>query len=476
MLAQVPVLEPAVQRMTGALGRPKTLFPAADQPRVAEGVGIGETRSVPGHEVVVLLVIVVAAKTAELVLVRGRHGHLHIVVAVPDHLDAFVYSHNDVVVLLVDAKDLQHHVRKLDAFFLYPYAEELSQLDFHVPDFDDNGFGPGKRLGVPDIVPHFNGKCAADAVRRQHIAAWSLVVEHLSIKCSVVWISVHGANAVLLHAGGAAFARRGDELLFRGAHGGRDALFNAAADHAVVTGARGALLQLPRFPVVALLVVIVAHGFLLLRLAALGTAAVRAGLLVFWGALQRRAHCPLADDRPVLALAVGALVVGPCRLVVVDVTSHATLSVHVVEPLTTAAFGAACAWRLGDAARWARQHRAGLLRACDSPVLAEADDARVPLVRGYGVSFGVLSAAHSATFAVWAALPLRWISRILAVDVAVDPGLCDHTGLAEKSATRVLRVAPFLGAGVDSALVDTAFADVAALVPLGLLQEVAAPW
>lgn len=444
LLAQIPVLKPAVQGMAGALRRPKALFPAPHQPRVAEGVGIGEARSVPGHEVVVLLVIVVAAKAAEFVLVRGRHGHLHVVVAVPDHLDAFVYSHNDVVVLLVDAKDLQHHVRKLDTFFLYPDAEELSQLDFHVPDLDDNGFGPGKRLGVPDIVPHFNGKCAADAVGRQNIPAWSLIVEHLSIKCSVVWISVHCANTVLFHAGGAAFPGRGDEFLLRGTHGGRDALFDAAADHAVVAGARGALLQLPRFPVVALLVVVVAHGFLLLRLAALGAAAVRAGLLVFRGTLQRRAHGPLADDRPVLALAVGALVVGPRCLVVVDVTSHATLSVHVVEPLTTAAFGTARAGCLGDAARWARQHWAGLFRARDSPVLAEANDARVPLVRWHGVSFGVLPAVHRATFAVRATLPLRWISRILAVDVAVDPGLCDHTGLAEKSATRVLRVAPFL--------------------------------
>lgn len=37
-------------------------------------------------------------------------------------------------------------------------------------------------------------------------------------------------------------------------------------------------------------------------------------------------------------------------------------------------------------------------------------------------------------------------------------------------------ISPFLRAGIDSAFVDAAFADVAALVSLGLLQEVAASW
>lgn len=55
--------------MAGALRLSEALFPTANQPRVAESVGLRETRAVSGHEVVFLPVVVVAAQTAQLVLV-----------------------------------------------------------------------------------------------------------------------------------------------------------------------------------------------------------------------------------------------------------------------------------------------------------------------------------------------------------------------------------------------------------------------
>lgn len=71
LLSQVPVFEPAVQGMTGSLRWSEALFPAANQPGVAKRVGVREARAVSGHEVVLLLVVVVSAQTAQLVLV-GR--------------------------------------------------------------------------------------------------------------------------------------------------------------------------------------------------------------------------------------------------------------------------------------------------------------------------------------------------------------------------------------------------------------------
>lgn len=57
--------------MTGSLRWSEALFPATNQPGVAERVGVREARAVSGHEVVLLLVVVVSAQTAQLVLV-GR--------------------------------------------------------------------------------------------------------------------------------------------------------------------------------------------------------------------------------------------------------------------------------------------------------------------------------------------------------------------------------------------------------------------
>lgn len=94
-------------------------------------------------------------------------------------------------------------------------------------------------------------------------------------------VPVHRANTVLFDACRAAFAGRRDKLLLRGAYGSGDALLHAAADHAVMAGAGGALLQLPSFTVVSFLVIVEAHGFLLLGPAALRAAAVGAGLLMF---------------------------------------------------------------------------------------------------------------------------------------------------------------------------------------------------
>lgn len=289
-------------------------------------------------------------------------------------------------------------------------------------------------------------------------------------------VPVHRADTVLFDACRTAFSGWRDKLLLRGADRCGDALLHAAAHHPVMAGASGALFQLPRFTVVSFLVAVETHGFLLLRPAALRAAAVGAGLLVFRRTLKWRAHRPLADDCAVLTLAVRALVIRPRRLIVVDVVPHTALSVQIGKPLATAALGATCPGCLGDAAWRTWQYWARLLSACHTAVLAEADNTGVPFVRRYGVSFGVLPAVYHTTFAVRATLPLRWISRILAIHMAVDSRLSYDAGLTEESTTRILGIGPFLRAGVEPAFVDAAFADVAALIPLGLLQEVAASW
>lgn len=124
----------------------------------------------------------------------------------------------------------------------------------------------------------------------------------------------------------------------------------------------------------------------------------------------------------------------------------------------------------------ARQDRTGLFGARYSSILADADDTRVFFVGRHSIAFHVLSAIHEASFAVRAALSLwRW-SRVLAVDVAVHPGLGNDSRLAYERPAGILWIAPFFGAAVHLALVDAAFADVAALVSLVLLQEIAPPW
>lgn len=289
-------------------------------------------------------------------------------------------------------------------------------------------------------------------------------------------VSKNCADAILFNACWTTFAWGCDQFLFWWTDGCCDAFFNTTANHTMVTRTLGAFLQLPRVSIIVLLVVVVAHGFLFFWPSALGTAATRAGYLVLWRTLQRRTDRSLADCSPILALAVGALIVRPRSSVVEYLLADETSTVQVVQPLATATLGTARPWSLRDPVVGAGQHRARFLGARDPAILAGAHHARVPFVRWNSVSFHVLFPVHEASIAVGTALPLRGWPRVLAIDVAIDAGLGDDARLAEKSPTGVVGIGPFLRAAVHSAVVDTAFANVAALVSLGLLQEVAAPW
>lgn len=153
-----------------------------------------------------------------------------------------------------------------------------------------------------------------------------------------------------------------------------------------------------------------------------------------------------------------------------------TFTIQVVRSFATAALGTTGLWSLRDPVVRAGQHGARFFGARDSAILASAHHARVPLVGWNSVAFQVLSPVHEATIAVRTALPVRRWPRIFTVDVAIDAGLGDDARLAEKPPARIVGIGPFLRAAVHSAVVDTPFANVAALVSLGLLKEVAAPW
>ena len=59
---------------------------------------------------------------------------------------------------------------------------------------DREGLGPSVYVGVSSFIAHAYGKLIADTVWRQLVAAGTVKVEHLSVKCLVVWVSVWSTN------------------------------------------------------------------------------------------------------------------------------------------------------------------------------------------------------------------------------------------------------------------------------------------